>query len=185
MATERFQVFRRVKVMMWKRVLLLLCVVLTVPASYSFGDEDEVNVTVKYVAEHKDQFRVETSVCEGGVKFTFTQFADEPRYCLGNLKIRKAGRTLVDCQLLPTKAKLHVSFSFTVSREVVSESEFVLYEDGFGRAFGPDGKPLVPKVQVPQICCGGTNYYFRLKDFVNSARQPDRNGSSKPGSSAQ
>lgn len=164
------------KAMLWKRILLLLCVALTVPASYSFGEEDDVDVTDRYVAEHKHQFRVETSVCEGSVKFTFTQFVHEPRYWLGYLKIRKAGRTLVDCQLLPAKAKLHVSFSFTVSQDVVSESEFVLYETGFARAFGPDGKPLVPQIEMPQIC-GGTNYHFRLKDFDSSARQPDKKDS--------
>ncbi len=167
-----------------KRALLPLCIAVML-VSPSSGEEEDIDVTDKYVVEHKDQFRVETSVCEGGIiKFTFTQFAHEPRYWLGYLKIRKAGRTLVDCQLLPARTKLHVRFSFTVSQDVVSESEFVLYENGFGRALGADGKPLVLQIEVPQIC-GGTNYHFRLKDFVNSARQSNTNGSSKPSSSAQ
>jgi hypothetical protein len=170
MANERFQAVRGMKAMPWKRILLLLCVTSTVPASYSFGEEDDVDVTDKYVAEHKDQFRVETSVCEGGVKFTFTQFVQEPRYWLGEMKIRKGSRTLVNCQVLPAKDKSHVSFSFTVSQDVVSESEFVLYETGLLRLFGQDGKPIVLHREMPQV--GGTNYHFRLKDFVSSARRP-------------
>jgi hypothetical protein len=177
MTTEALRTLRGLNVMLWKQALVPLYIVTMVLASCSFGEEDDVDVTNKYIAEHKDQFRVETSVCEGGIiKFTFTQFAHEPRYWLGYLKIRKAGCTLVDCQLLPAKAKLHVSFSFSVSRDVVSESEFVLYENGFGRAFGADGKPLVPQVETPQIC-GGTNCHFRLKDFDSSARQPDKKDS--------
>lgn len=174
MNDQRFQPVRGVRAM-----LLLLCVGLSAMASYSFsfGEEDDVDVTDKYVAEHKDQFRVETSVCKGSVKFTFTQFVHEPRYWLGYLKIRKAGRTLVDCQLLPAKAKSRVTFLFTVSQDVVSESEFVLYETGLARAFLPDGKPLVLESEMPQIC-SGTNYHFRLKEFVSGARQPDRNASS-------
>jgi hypothetical protein len=176
MTNETFQTLRGIKAMLWKQFLMPLYIVMTVLASYSFGEEDDVDVTDKYVAEHKDQFRVETSEREGSVKFTFTQFVHEPRYWLGNLKIRKAGRTLVDCQLLPAKDKSHVSFSFTVSQDVVSESGFVLYEAGFARAFLPDGKPLVTQIEMPQIG-GGTNYHFRLRDFVSSARQPDKKDS--------
>jgi len=44
---------------LWKQFLMPLYIVMTVLASYSFGEEDDVDVTDKYVAEHKDQFRVE------------------------------------------------------------------------------------------------------------------------------
>ena len=146
--------------MLLNRIIIPVCIALAAMSSNAFALEDDIGVTPKYVAKNKGMFDVKVAACEGGIKFTFVRFVRKPQYWIGEIKIRKGGRMMVECQLRPAKAKKHVRYVFTVSQDVIPESEFVLHETGVLRKVG--------QREFPQM--GGTNYHFRLQHFVSSAK---------------
>ena len=95
-----------------------------------------------------------TAVCNEGVTFTIASVGPANRNA--TIDIRKDNHTLVKCQVRPWEDKTRVRYVFTVSRDVIPESEFTLSE-------GPAHK----ENEVPQPD-GGTIYSFRLRDWVGA-----------------
>jgi len=136
---------------------VLFCIALVALTSNVFGLGEEIEVTPTYIAENKEKFDVKVVMCEEGVKFTFIAFVGEPPHRYGEIKIRKDDRTIVECLLRPSKDPTRVLYTFTVSQDVISESEFILCEGGqsmLGR----------------EAMQGATHYRFRLQSFIRGAK---------------
>ncbi len=90
------------------------------------------------------------------------------RYCNAEIVIRKGGRAVVTCHLLPSQDESRVSYTFTVSPEYLCESDFVLWEGRLGdfTEIGPDNT----RVTTVQPDFADVRFRFPLEDFVNSVR---------------
>jgi hypothetical protein len=143
-----------------------LCVALATVTSNAFGVVILRDISPKYVAEHKNEFRVATAMRNGNVEFRITRFLQEARHCNAEIVIRKGGHKVVACQLLPTKDKSRVSYVFTVSPEYVSESDFFLWEGRLGEftVIGADNT----KVTTVEPDFADVRFRFPLRDFANS-----------------
>ena len=152
--------------MLSKPALAIFSVALATLTSNVFGVVVLRDVSPKYVAEHKNEFRVATAMRNGNVEFRITRFVHEARHCDAKIVIRKSGHAVVTCQLLPSKEKSRVSYVFTVSPEYLSESDFFLWEGRLGEftEIGPDNT----KVTTVQPDFADVRFRFPLRDFANS-----------------
>ena len=147
---------------MFRNMVACLCIALVPLSSTAFGALVEQRITPKYIAMYEERFEVKTVVRERIVEFRFTRFVHNQSIRVGEIVIRKGGRTLVACELFPSEDKTRVGYMFTVSRDYISESQFILSEHEF----------LVVPGHVPDRALpapGGWVYQFHLRDFVSIA----------------
>jgi hypothetical protein len=136
---------------------MLACIALVVMSSTAIGIVRDAEITPEYIAQHKGAFKVETTMRDGNVEYKVIRFASERRYWIGKILIRKNGRTIAECELRPLEEKTGVRYEFTLSREVIPGSTFILSENGLSR---------VDHLEVPEI--GGTRFHFRLQDYFTT-----------------
>ena len=154
--------------MLPNRMLMLVSALLALLTSNAFGVVVLLDVSPKYVADPKNEFRVATEMQNGVVEFTITRFVGAARYCSAEIVIRKGGREVVACHLLPSRDESRVSYTFSVSPEYLSESDFLLWEGRLGdfTEIGPDNT----KVTTVQPDFADCRFRFPLEAFVNSVR---------------
>jgi hypothetical protein len=151
--------------MLSKRMLLLVCAQFVLATSNAFGVVVVKNLSPKFVAEHKDEFRVATKMRGDAVEFTVTRYVKGARYCSAEIVVRKGGRLVVRCHLLPSGNESRLSYTFTLSPEYTIESDFLLWEGRLGdlTLIGPDNTRVTSgQRDFADVC-----FRISLKDFVN------------------
>ena len=138
--------------------LLLALLIECMQPRAAFGASILKPVSSKYVAEHPEEFKVETAVHQGTVDFTFSRVENGQHRWSGQIVIRQKDNIVVSCELRSSGGSHGVSYSFAVSEAFLDNSEFYLLEYN---------KPKPG--QVPDVG-GGMRYAFRLQDFVGAAK---------------
>jgi hypothetical protein len=116
----------------------------------------EQRVTAAYVKEHSKEFSVTVVEGKNGLlSFTVIRKLDQPMYLVAHLSVSHAGRLVAESDTPVFGRKNENTFHFSLSREDVAESKFVLGESAFGKS----GEELVPEP-------GTTDYQLSLQDFV-------------------
>jgi hypothetical protein len=130
-------------------------------------------ITPEGIANTPGEFEVTaTPQEENTVEFKITRFVHESRHRIGNITIRKDGHTVVECSLQSWPHPSHskkpesVCYLFTIAKDCISGSEFVLHESPLGELEGD-------KEHTPIPMPGGEIYHFRLRDFPANDQAAD------------
>ena len=102
---------------------------------------------------------------EGSVQFKVTRFVGEGRHCSGQIVIRKGGRAVVSCYVLPSEDKSRVSYVFAVSPDYISESDFFLWEGRWGELTIVARTNTKTTTKVREV---DVRFPFPLRDFAKS-----------------
>jgi hypothetical protein len=149
-----------------KRTIAIFCVSLAMLSSTTSGGMLSRTITPKSIKENKEAFKVETATHNGHVTFKFTRFVREHWYRIGEIVVRRGNQTIVECEVRPAEDKTRVQYEFTMARDAISESEFVLSEvDELKILGGKEGRTMPSG--------DGTTYHFHLRDYVASSKNSE------------
>ena len=127
--------------------------------------------------EEGTSYRIETVVRSGNVEFTITRTLNESQpniggkasYDHGQLIIRKEGREVVRCELLPSQSeKKNRTYKFAVSADYIAESALVLWEDRWTHAIITDFNNK--RIGTKEMLWGDREYTIQLRDYAKYAK---------------
>jgi hypothetical protein len=159
------------KVPALKQIVIIVCIALTaMVTSYAFGAVILITVTPKYVAERSKEFKVETEMQKECIQFKITRFVREERHYSGELVVRKGGRDVVLCQVLPSEGKSCVTFTFLISPDYLDESDFFLSENRWIEVDFTE--PGTGRKTMTKQLVGDIRFSFPLREFAKSVDNP-------------